>query len=110
MDDRVEEREISEGAEKSDEEEEEAIEGTSDEQETYAPKDFERGPWLNPSNTQYGRGKRIRALYAQTTALAEGTENLEQTKQAFVTLAEDKPSNYQEAMRSADAELHGNPN
>ena len=104
-DDTVEEREITEGDERSDEEEQEATEGTPDKQETHAPKDFERGPWLDPTNTQYRRGKRIKALYAQIAALAEGTENLEQTEQAFMTLAEDEPSNYREAMRSADAEF-----
>ena len=48
MDDRVEEREVTEEAERSDEEEQEATEGTPDEQEIHAPKDFERGPWLDP--------------------------------------------------------------
>ena len=94
-----------EGDERSDEEEWEATEGTPDEQETHAPKDFKWSPWFNPTNTQYGRGKRIKALYAQIAALAEGTENLEQTEQVFVTLAEDEPSNYQEAMGSTDAEF-----
>ena len=38
------------------EQEHESDSGESEEQ-TYAPKDFERGPWMDPSNVEYGRGK-----------------------------------------------------
>ena len=34
------------------------------EREIYAPKDFERGPWMDPSNVEYGRGKRHHASQA----------------------------------------------
>ena len=45
----------------------------------------QRGPWLNPSNTQYEKEKRIRVIYAEMIALVEGTEGLEQMEQAFMT-------------------------
>ena len=76
----------------------------AEENHVYAPKDFERGAWLDPSNITYGRGKRVKALYSELTALTEGTMALEHTEQIFVTLADDEPSNFKEAMNSPTAD------
>ena len=67
-------------------------------------RDFERGPWLDPDDQSYGRGKRHQALYAEMAALAHGYEELERTESAMVVLAEDEPANYREAITSVDAE------
>jgi hypothetical protein len=71
--------------------------------EKTAPKDFLKGPWVNPSNTQYGKGRRHAGLIAETAAVAHGKSELEDTETAYVVLAEDEPENYKEAMKSKDA-------
>ena len=70
----------------------------------HAPKDFSKGPWIDPDNTEYGRGKRHTALMAEVIALANGETDLEETEKAFVVLAEDEPSSYKEAMRSENVD------
>ena len=77
---------------------------THDEPPKYAPKDFERGVWLDLDNQAYGRGKRRHAIYAAFNAVAQGLADLEHTESAFVVLEEDKPANFKEAMRSPNAE------
>ena len=77
---------------------------THDELPKYAPKDFERGIWLNPDNQAYGRGKRHHAIYAAVNAVAQGLADLEHTESAFVILEEDEPANFKEAMKSPNAE------
>ena len=42
--------------ERAEEGKDEKIEEDDNEEEV-APKDFERGPWMDPGNTPYGRGK-----------------------------------------------------
>ena len=69
-----------------------------------APQDFEHGPWLDPADETYGRGRRRQAATTELIALANGETNLEQVETALVTLAEDEPENYKEAMASPDAE------
>jgi Reverse transcriptase (RNA-dependent DNA polymerase) len=70
----------------------------------HAPKDFEQGPWLNPSNFTYGHGKHLQALRAKLATMAFGLADIEVTESAFVTLADDEPSRYKEAMSSINAE------
>jgi hypothetical protein len=71
--------------------------------EEYTPQDFERGEWLDPANITYGRGKRrLRALYSKISAFTHGEYNLGD-KHAYVTLADDEPFNFREAMKSTDA-------
>ena len=69
----------------------------------HAPKDFEKGPWLDPSNQSYGRGRRHMGIYAAVNAMAHGLANLEHIESAFVTLADDEPANYREATNSPNA-------
>ena len=69
----------------------------------HAPKDFEHGPWLDPNNDSYGRGRRHHALYAATDAIVNGMADLEQVETALITLEQDEPTNYREATRSIDA-------
>ena len=70
----------------------------------YAPKEFNKGPWLDPTNQSYGRGKRLHASYAEFAALAHGLVDLEHIESAFAVLADDEPSNYREAMASKNSE------
>ena len=63
-----------------------------------APEDFEHRPWLDPNDETYGRGQRRQAIATELIALANGENNLESIKTALVTLAEDEPENYREAM------------
>ena len=42
--------------EKAEEGKDEKIEEDNNEEDV-TPKDFERGPWMDPRNTSYGRGK-----------------------------------------------------
>ena len=60
----------------------------------YAPKEFDKGPWLNPANQSYRRGKRLHASYAEFAALMHGLVDLEHIKRVFAVLADDEPSNY----------------
>jgi hypothetical protein len=69
-----------------------------------APKDFKKGPWLDPNNQSYGRGMRRRAMYVEMSALAHGHTNLEDAETAFVVLADDEPANYHDATRSPNTE------
>ena len=51
------------------------------------------------------RGRRCQAAAAaELIALVNGETNLEEVKTVLVTLAEDEPENYMEAMTSPDAE------
>ena len=68
------------------------------EEPPHAPLDFERGPWLDPANQAYGRGKRHQALLAGISNIAHGLTDLEETETTLVVLAEDEPINYREAM------------
>ena len=79
------------------------MENSSDTEVESAPKDFEKGPWLDPSNTSYGRGKRRAALMAEISNIANGFSELEQTKSAFIVLAEDELANYKATMNSPEA-------
>jgi hypothetical protein len=58
----------------------ETVSQDTDEGETNAPKDFSKGPWMDPSNTEYGRGRRHAALFAEMAALACGRVELEQAE------------------------------
>ena len=73
------------------------------EEPIHPPKDFEWGPWLDLSNFSYRCRKWHQALQAEVAALAYGIADLKQTESSFVTLAEDKPANYKEAMASINA-------
>ena len=68
------------------------------------PKDFEKGPWLKPLNTTYGRGMRHKALMAEVSNIANGFSELENIESAFVVLAEDELASYRAAMNSPKAE------
>ena len=70
----------------------------------HAPKEFKNGPWLDPNNKSHGRGKRHKGVYAAINTMAHGLANLEHIELALVTLTEDEPANYREAMRSPDAD------
>jgi hypothetical protein len=69
-----------------------------------APKDFEKGPWLDPNNQSYGRWMHQKAMYVEMSALAHGHTNLEDVETALVVLADDEPANYRDAIRSPNAE------
>ena len=75
-----------------------------DNEEDVTPKDFERGLWMDPGNTSYGRGKRHQALHAEVVALAHGTSSLEETESVFVVLTEDEPDHYRDTMNSPDTD------
>ena len=69
-----------------------------------APKDFQQGRWIDPANETYGCGKRQRILRAEEKAVTCILSDLKEVESAFVTLAEDEPSNYNDAMRSINAD------
>ena len=77
---------------------EEAREETEEEEEKGATKDFMKGPWMDPENMEYRRGRHHTALSKEMAALANGTTDLETTEPAFITLAEDKPLKYRDEM------------
>ena len=81
-------------------------EATAEEEhhEQHAPKDFKKGPWLDPENQLYGWGKHHQHIYAATNAIAHRLTDLEQLESAFVVLANDEPANYKEAINSINAE------
>ena len=58
---------------------------------------FEKGPWNNPDDASYGRGRCHQALLTEVTAFAHSHTNLEHTEHALVTLADDEPANYRES-------------
>jgi hypothetical protein len=87
-----------------DEEDEPITAEKEPEEEIYAPKDFERGTWFDPSNTAYGCGKRLKTLYSQVLEFTNGANNLENIEKIFVTLADDEPPSYTEAMKSSNAD------
>ena len=68
----------------------------------HAPLNFKRGPWLDPANQAYRQEKRHQALLAGVSAMAHRLTDLKETEVALVILAEDEPTNYQEAMWSAN--------
>ena len=76
----------------------EAREETEEEEGQGATKDFMKGPWTDPENMEYGRGRCHTALSKEMAALSNGTTNLEMTESAFITLAEDEPLNYRDTM------------
>ena len=84
--------------------EKQEAERTEKEDSPHASPDFEKGPWLDPTNVSYGRGQRHKALYTEVAAFAHGTTNLEHTEHALIVLAEDEPENYKEAMNSLEAQ------
>ena len=54
---------------------------------------------MDPTNVDYSRGMRHRAALAmEMTEFAQGSMDLENSEAIFITLAEDKPSNYSKAM------------
>jgi Reverse transcriptase (RNA-dependent DNA polymerase) len=85
----------------SEEREAEVNQEESSEEEA-APKDFSRGPWMDPSNVEYGRGRR-HALLSEAAAMAHGERDLEEMETAFVVLANDEPASYKEVMSSENA-------
>jgi hypothetical protein len=102
----TEREEETQGTERDDEERDVlAKEDEIEDKDTYAPKDFERGPWLDPSNVSYGRGMQHKALFSEIAAFTNGTNALESIEQAFITLAEDEPSSYNKAMKSPESSM-----
>ena len=80
---------------------ESAEEQDSEDEPEHAPRDFERGKWLDPANVSYGRGKRhFKALYSEISTIEGGIHN----EHAYVTLASDEPSNFREAMKSTSGD------
>ena len=59
---------------------------------------------MDPDNLTYGRGKRQHIPNVETAAMAYGPLDINQTEGIFVTLAEDEPSCYKEAMSSNDVD------
>jgi hypothetical protein len=72
----------------------------SESKSIYAPQDFERGKWLDPTNTSFGRGMcHARGLCAFTNGEYELGHEL-----IYITLADDELSNFREAMSSTNAD------
>ena len=97
-----EEKAAKEEEEAAKEEAEAAKEEAIGEEIAVSPKDLKRGPWMDPTTTEYGRGKRYHAAYIEVVALAHSILELETTESALMVIAEDEPENYKEAMKSAE--------
>ena len=70
---------------------------------TYAPHDFERGEWLDPMNTSYGKGKQnLKAMYLGIIVIEESCCR-HKHEHAYVSLADNKLANYREAMTFKNA-------
>ena len=50
--------------------------------------------------TTYGKGKRHQALFSDAYIISEDSLDAQTPETAFVILAEDKPANFKEAMKS----------
>lgn len=59
-------------------------------EEEVAPKDFTQGPWMDPSDMRYSRGKYYAALFTEIISTTDGSKLLKNTETAMVVLAEDK--------------------
>ena len=58
---------------------------------------------MDPSNVEYGRGKRHHTMAVESMRLAEEQESGE-IESAFLVLADDEPENYDQAMKSVDGD------
>jgi hypothetical protein len=76
------EREEARERDKGGDQNDESVSQSTDEGERITPKDFTKGPWMVPSNTEYGRGQRHAALFAEVAAMAYGRVELEQAETA----------------------------
>ena len=65
-----------------------------------APQEFEKGEWLDPSDTTHGKGKCHQAHFSDAHIISEDSLDPQTPETAFVILAEDKPANFKEAMKS----------
>ena len=65
-----------------------------------APQEFEKGSWLDLSDTAYGKGKHHQALFSNAYITSESSLDNQTPETAFVTLAEDEPANFKEPMKS----------
>ena len=57
-------------------------------EEEITQKDFSRGPWMDPSNAEYRRGKQHAALLSEVKLGMEGSRSLENTETAIMVLCE----------------------
>ena len=96
--------EKSEEKESEEEQVEEELKEGYEPKPTIAPKDFEKGPWTDPSNVQYGQGKCHQALFRMVKSLSNTSTDLENIEAAFITLTDNEPSNYKEVMHSHNAD------
>ena len=69
----------------------------------FAPKDFQQGPWLNPENSIYSRGKQSEIIQPEMVTMTCGSMDIKRTEGAFIVLAKDEPNNYKDAMNSPNA-------
>ena len=99
-----EDKEVTREKERPEAEEEASIREGYEEVPDQAPQEFEKGGWLDPSDTAYGKGKRHQALLSDAYTLTENTFESQTHETAFVVLAEDEPASYKEAMKSENAE------
>ena len=76
------------------------------EKNVHAAKDFERGPWMDPRNTEYWRGKRqhTTAIESSQLALANQEQEAGDMEMALLVLADDEPEKYDAAMNSVNAD------
>ena len=65
-----------------------------------APQEFEKGEWLDPSDTTYGKGKHHQAHFSDAHIISEDSLDAQTPETAFVILAEDELANFKEAMKS----------
>ena len=62
----------------------------------WAPQEFEKGEWLDPFDTTYGKGKCHQALFSDPHIISEDSLDAQTPETAFVILAEDEPANFKE--------------
>ena len=56
------------------ENEEEEEESETIKEHIYVPKDFECGPWMDPSNVAYSKGKRRQGMAIESARMASSDE------------------------------------
>ena len=87
------------------ENEEEEDESETNKEHIYAPKDFECGPRMDPSNVEYSRGKRRQGMAIESARMASSNQEymLNEIETTYIVLADDEPEDYNMAMKSSNS-------